>query len=66
MKKLIENYVKLIQKILLYLLLLLIYFFGFGLTKIFIFLFKKKLLKEKKYWQKNNVNLDIKNIYKPY
>ena len=62
--KFVGRYVKFVQKILLYILLAIIYFIGFGITKVLVFFFNKKLLREEKNWQKiKNNSFDI---HKPY
>lgn len=43
-KKIIRNFVRIIQKVLIVLLLTLIYFLGFGITVIFMMVFKHKIL----------------------
>ncbi len=64
-KKFTQAYVRLVQKILLFVLLFLLYLLGFGLTKIFIMIFRIKLfdtelLSKKSFWQeiKSDLNKD--------
>lgn len=51
-KKFFEIYIRLVQKILLFILLVILYILGFGLTKIFTFVFNVKYL-SKKFVSKN-------------
>jgi hypothetical protein len=44
LKKIIQKFISIVQKILIMLILIVIYFVGFGITLIFIFLFNRKLL----------------------
>jgi len=44
-KKIIREYIKIIQKIFITAVLFILYIFGFGITLIFVTIFNKKLLK---------------------
>ena len=48
--KIMNAYVKFIQKALVNVFLLLLYFFGFGLTRIIVCVFERKLIKKRRGW----------------
>lgn len=60
--------IRIIQRVLVFVLLLTLYLFGFGLTKFFLLIFKsdflydQQLQKRESYWQKINEEIDKKNL----
>lgn len=67
-KKLIKAYVRFVQKILLFFFLSLLYFLGFGITKLFLYIFKIKLFKnksllKKSFWEKDETDLKKESFF---